>query len=261
MIDRALNFTTTWLRTSWEIIKAFIQSANEAKISKLRLLWSSLQQFWEWACFLIKTELLNSLSQVPYNNETTEEWLSWETSSVVEEVKNKVAILIPWYNLTDKSLVWIKSELEKRGIIVEALSNRVRDSQDILAMRRKIWDIIDAHEWKEKVLFGYSSGWIIAHKIWETLWIPSVSFATPSNTQSTMITTLLELFWNAPKKDIKIPENAINLIEEFSEMVPHTWDLPERTEKIPWVYSHMSVNQPVVITRVSDEIEKRFSQV
>lgn len=75
-----------------------------------------------------------------------------------------------------------------------------------------------------------------------------------------MISTLLELYGRSPKQQVDIPEKGINIIEWFSEMVPHTWKIPERAKVLDWVHTHMSIHQDSVIKEIADEIESKLDQ-
>lgn len=68
------------------------------------LFLSSLKQASSWAYFLLATEMFGALQDLDTSHD-----FSSETS-------DKVAILIPGYNLTDKSLIELKKELLSRGI-------------------------------------------------------------------------------------------------------------------------------------------------
>lgn len=247
-VKRVKNFFTTWFSTSYEIGKAFNQASKRADISRFKLFSSALRQSSSWAYYLLQREILDYFLRYSRN-----------PKSLCNEVSDKVAILIPWYNLTDKSLEELKNSLIGQWVQVETIDIRMRTTKDILYIRRKVWEILNKTWDQQRVLFWYSSWGIIAHKIWQRKNIPSVSFWAPSNTSLTMITTLLELFWDPPKKDIDIPNGSINIIEEFSSMVPHTWDIPKNTEIVPWVHSHMSIHQLNVVERITQEIMQRFS--
>lgn len=247
MLQRGKNFIKTWTRTTLEIWKAFFESADREDISKLSLLLSALKQASSWAYFLIATEIFDALQDIDTSKD------------IKNEVSDKVAVLIPGYNLTDKSLIELRKELQSRGIQVETIPDRLMIKSEVLDIYRKIWDIIDNNDDKKKVLFWYSSGGIIAHKVGKNKNIPSVSYATPDNTDNTMISALLEFYGRSPKKQIQIPQGSINIIEWFSEMTPHTGDIPERTEVMDGVHTHMSIHQKKVVKKIADEIEERFS--
>ena len=254
------KFVSTWLSTSWEIIKAFRESSQKNQITKFWLFLSALRQTSSWAWYLLQRELFDS-----YRKRLWEILSTWnpkqkdKIEGVSNTVSDKIAILIPWYNLTDKSLVEVKNSLHKQWVQVESITTRMRNSRDMREIRSKVQDIINNSKWKQVVLFWYSSWWIIASRVAEKENIPYVWFWVPAHTQYTMITTLLELWWKAPKKPVHTPEGSISLVEEFSAMVPRTWELPDRTEVIHWVHSHMSVHQPRVVERVTQEVMKRFS--
>lgn len=238
-MDKLKDFIGSGIKTTKKIRKSFIDTSHTEDISQIKLFGSRLKQSTQWAFHTLKAELSTTLAG----------------SLSASPQSDKVVILISGYNLTGKTLKTLQKEIHAHDIHTVQLQTRFRDKADLRNIIQEIYTAIAQHPGKRIVLFGYSSWGLIAHNIWERLHIPSLSYGLSKDLNTTMVSTLLSLYSKQRHDTITIPPLGKNIIEGFSEMTPEVW-LPERTERISGVHTHMSMHQKRVIEKLTSEIKK-----
>ncbi len=162
--------------------------------------------------------------------------------------------LLWWYYINPANLLELKREVEKQWVTVKIINQRYYSKKSLWKISRELKRQMDKDKWKEIILFWYSAWGVIAHKIWKRDWYKSVSFWLSEEPAKTMVWTLLSLTKEKEIKDLSIPENWVNIIEQFSAMVPNVWQEDENTIRLDDVYSHMTIWKEEVIQEIRKHI-------
>jgi hypothetical protein len=241
------NFVNNWIDTSKKIYQSGIETMNRDKLNFIQFFWHALKQSCIWAYYVFLKWEIDSFLKAN------------EVQSVQNETSNKVAYLIWWYYISPATLLNLKQKLENEWIQTEIINQRYYSkktiTQNILSLKNKL----NNNQWKDIVLFWYSSWWMIAHRIWKKSWYKSVSFWLSEDPARTMVWTLVSLTEDKQLKKIDIPDSWTNIIESFSAIVPNDENIWINTHRLEEIYSHMTIWDHKVIEEISKNILQLFN--
>ncbi|MDD2871360.1 MAG: hypothetical protein PHS49_05190 [Candidatus Gracilibacteria bacterium] len=181
-----------------------------------------------------------------------------EVEKVVNETSDKVAYLLGGYYLNPSTLLNIKNKLEQSGVKTILINERYNSKKTLGNTIRNLKEKINQEKGKDIVLFGYSAGGVIAHRIGRMKGYKSVSFGITDKLSETMVGTLLSLTKDDKIKDFNLPDSGINIEETFSAMVPNMKDSKKNSIRLDNVYSHMAIGRDDVIEEINKQILMAF---
>jgi hypothetical protein len=240
------DFWNNLINTWHKIYDAWKEAMDNEQISFLKFFWKALKDTSIWAYYVfLKWEIDGLLKKE-------------EISRVKNETTEKVAYLLWGYFLNPATLINLKTELENQWISVKMLDKRYNSKSSLNSYLRELTTKLNSDEWKDIVLFGYSSGGILAHKIWKKHGHSVVSFWVPEDPKESLVWSLVSLTKDSQLEKTMFSENSTNIVETFSAMVPNTeneWDV-----KLKDVYSHMTIWREDVVEQLANEVMKWFNR-